>query len=333
MRLPFEVVQEELNRVLVKQGFTSERAAMCAQLFTETHRDGVYSHGLNRFARFIHFIQKGYVDVAAVPELVAKKGVLERWDGQQGPGNLNAQFAMQQAINMAKENGIGGVALRNTNHWMRGGTYGWQAAEAGCMGICFTNTSPNMPPWGGTEAKLGNNPLILAVPRENGEHVVLDMAMTQFSYGKMQIYAESGKELPVLGGYDAAGNLTQDAKAIYAAQRPMPIGFWKGSGLSMMLDLIAALLAGGRTTQELGELEEEYGISQVFICFEVNAFSGAALAEKIIKEVIAFTKSSPLVNPETSVLYPGENTLRLREENSRLGLPVDEQIWEKILAM
>ena len=71
----------------------------------------------------------------------------------------------RRAISIAKENGIGCVVLKNTNHWMRGGTYGWQAADAGCIGICFTNTIANMPPWGGKEPKLGNNPLVIAVPR------------------------------------------------------------------------------------------------------------------------------------------------------------------------
>src|SRR5439155_10919673 len=115
---------------------------------------------------------------------------LERWDGRRGPGNLNAYESMARAIAMARDHGIGCVALANTNHWMRGGTYGWQAADAGVIGICWTNTLANLPPWGAAEPRIGNNPLVIAVPRRGsgGAHVVLDMAMSQFSYGALAAY-------------------------------------------------------------------------------------------------------------------------------------------------
>jgi 3-dehydro-L-gulonate 2-dehydrogenase len=97
---------------------------------------------------------------------------MERWDGRRGPGNLNAHASMARAIALAREHGVGCVALANTNHWMRGGSYGWQAAEAGVIGICWTNTLANVPPWGASEPRIGNNPLVVAVPRADG-HVVL----------------------------------------------------------------------------------------------------------------------------------------------------------------
>ena len=133
---------------------------------------------------------------------------------------------------------------------MRGGTYGWQAADAGVIGICWTNTLANLPPWGASVPALGNNPLIIAVPRPAG-HVVLDMAMSQFSYGALATYRRSGQLLPVDGGFDAEGHLTRDPAAIEASQRPLPIGYWKGSGLAMMLDMIAALLSGGLATHQI----------------------------------------------------------------------------------
>src|SRR4029077_18891960 len=152
-----------------------------------TSRDGVYAHGLNRFPRFLTMIRSGLIDIHAAPQLVMSSGSIERWDGKTGPGNLNAYQSMERAIALSREHGMGCVALANTNHWMRGGTYGWQAAEAGVIGICWTNTLPNLPPWGATDARVGNNPLIIAVPRTTG-HVVLDMAMSQFSFGALASY-------------------------------------------------------------------------------------------------------------------------------------------------
>jgi 3-dehydro-L-gulonate 2-dehydrogenase len=333
MRIPLLQLQAELERVLEKHGFAPERASLCARLFSETDRDGVYSHGLNRFPRFIQYIHKGYVLPQAQPKREGKHGGFERWDGQQGPGNLNAHAAMSHAIALAKEFGVGCVALRNTNHWMRGGTYGWHAAEAGCVAFCFTNTLPNMPPWGGKTPAIGNNPFVIAVPQSNGQHVVLDMAMSQFSYGKLQKYAEAGKDLPVPGGYDAAGNLTQNPAHIEATERVLPVGFWKGSGLSMLLDLAVGILSGGRTTADIGRLEDEYGVSQVFICLDISRFQNTAFTDSMIAQTLAFTKSSTPVSPDAFILYPGESVWRTRQENLQLGIPVNPKIWEQIQKM
>jgi len=168
IRVPYKEVLDVLCRVLVKLEFTLERAQLCAQLFADTSRDGVYSHGLDRFPRFVRAIRKGIVDIHATPQLMSDHGSLERWNGNRGPGNLNAWQSMARAIALSHRHGIGCVALANTNHWMRGGTYGWQAAEAGVIGICWTNTMPNLPPWGASTPKVGNNPLIIAVPRPKG---------------------------------------------------------------------------------------------------------------------------------------------------------------------
>ena len=189
MRIPFETMCQEFLRVLLNKGFSEERAQLCARIFAESSRDGVYSHGLNRFPYFIKNIDEGIIQVQAMPERVGGFGSMERWDGRFGPGPLNAHFCMNRAIELAKEHGMSCVGLRNTTHWMRGGTYGWQAADAGCLAICFTNTSPNMPPWGGAEARIGNNPMVIAVPRQKG-HLVLDMATALFSYGKLGVLSK-----------------------------------------------------------------------------------------------------------------------------------------------
>ena len=240
LRVSYQELFETLERALLKLGLEPARAALCARLFTESTCDGVYSHGLGRFPRLVAMIRNGSVDVKASPELVTSSGAVERWDGKLGIGNLNAFHSMERALALAREHGTGCVALANTNHWMRGGTYGWQAVDAGMIGICWTNTLANLPPWGASEPRVGNNPLVMAVPRAGG-HIVLDMAMSQFSYGALTSYQTSGRQLPVNGGYDLEGNLTRDPKAIEASGRALPIGYWKGSGLALPVRRTAAL--------------------------------------------------------------------------------------------
>ncbi len=332
-RIPFEKVQDTLAGVLVKLGFTSSRAQTCARLFAETTCDGVYTHGVNRFSRFVAAIRNGSVDPQAELRLVAGFGALERWDGCKGPGNLNAYAAMDRAMALSRTHGLGCVALANTNHWMRGGTYGWQAAEAGLIGICWTNTMPNLPPWGGTEPVLGNNPLVIAVPRKKGP-VVLDMAISQFSYGTLESLRERGEMLPVDGGFDEAGNLTRDPGAIERSQRPLPVGYWKGSGLSIVLDMVAAMMSLGNATHQLSsDPLLETGLSQMFLAMNPEALGSPEMLSQIADEIVASVQNCPVAENGKTVRYPGEQTLRLRAENKKLGLPVEPAVWAQILEM
>jgi 3-dehydro-L-gulonate 2-dehydrogenase len=328
-RIPYEEIYDVLLQVLLKVGFESERAGLTARLFADASRDGVYSHGVNRFPRFIEMIRRGVIDVHAQPKFRAGYGALEQWDGMRGPGNLNAYVCMARAIALSRQHGIGCVALANTNHWMRGGSYGWQAAEAGVIGICWTNTMPNLPPWGATEPRVGNNPLVIAVPRSEG-HIVLDMAMSQFSYGTLESYRQRGDQLPVVGGFDLSGELTRDPGAIEASARPLPIGYWKGSGLALMLDLLAALLSGGRATHQIqADSFRETALSQVFIAIDLSLIDRKHDAEKLVNEIVAYVQGAAS-SDDGKVRYPGERTLETRRQNLEQGVPLEPQIWQQI---
>lgn len=326
LTVPFETVHAVMASALGKTGMAPRRADECARLFAEASRDGVATHGLNRFPRFLRMIASGLVDVHGAPACVVAAGALERWNGRRGPGNLNARASMARAISLARAHGIGCVALGDTNHWMRGGSYGWQAADAGVIGICWTNTQPNMPPWGAAEPRIGNNPLVLAFPRTRG-HVVVDMAMSQFSVGALTQYAARGELLPVAGGYDSEGELTQDPVAILASGRLLPVGSWKGSGLAVVLDLIAASLASGLSTHQIAaNPEEETALSQVFIAIDpstVGAGETDRLADAAIEHLTAGAGDAR---------YPGARTLEIRARSLREGVEVDPAIWAEVRA-
>nr|WP_314458699.1 3-dehydro-L-gulonate 2-dehydrogenase [uncultured Clostridium sp.] len=332
MRVLYDIMYGEFYRILIKKGFSDERAALSAELFADASRDGVYTHGLNRFVKFLSSMDKGSVDIHAEPVLKEAPGVLERYDGKRGPGNLNAFFCMKRAVELAKKQTIGCVSLSNTNHWMRPGNYGLMAASENCIGILWTNTVPNMPPWGGRDAKLGNNPVVFAIPHGDTP-VLVDVAMSMFSYGKLEAYARAGKELPVDGGFDREQKITKDAGEILKTHQSLPIGYWKGSGLSLALDLIAAVLAGGKTSRQVGELPAESGLSQVFLAISLDALPDKDKLINEIEETLKDLKSSQPVSGDRPVYFPGENMMKTRRENMELGIPVDEEIWNQVLCM
>jgi 3-dehydro-L-gulonate 2-dehydrogenase len=317
MKISFEKLRSEFLRVLLKQDFDPEKAARCATIFAQNSRDGIYTHGLNRFPTFVEYIQQGLVNGHADPALEKTMGLIEQWNGNLAPGVLNAEFCTNRAITLAKEHGIGCVAIRNTNHWMRGGTYGWQAAEAGCIGIHFTNTIALIPPWGGIDPRLGNNPLVIAVPREEG-HIVLDMAISQYSMGKLMQYKANNQELPLPGGYDEAGKLSTSPGDIMESKRMLPVGFWKGSGLALMLDLLVTILSQGKSTAKITKSTVESGVGQVFIC--INDPDKETTA-RLVEQIVEFTKSSRPDQEDGEIAYPGENTLKTGIKNLKDGIP------------
>jgi 3-dehydro-L-gulonate 2-dehydrogenase len=334
MRVPFEVMKSEIKRVLTSVGMSEAKADICAQTHTETSRDGVYSHGLNRVARFVDYVKKSWVDVNAEPSLIKRFGSLENYDGNRGPGILNAKFAINRAIEIAKEQEIGIVTLRNTTHWMRGGTYGWEAADRGFIGICWTNTESCMPAWGAKNTRLGNNPFIMAVPRQEG-HIVLDMAMSQYSYGKLQVTRLNNELLPFPGGFDKNGNLTKEPGPIEESMRILPMGYWKGSGFAILLDIISAVLAGGLATVGIDKVQEGScgGCCQLFMAIDPYQIGGQEFVEETLNQTVSYIKSSEPATEGKEVFYPGELAAITRKENMKMGIPVDEAIWNELLKL
>jgi 3-dehydro-L-gulonate 2-dehydrogenase len=157
------------------------------------------------------------------------------------------------------------------------------------------------------------------------------MAMSQFSYGTLAAYSKRRQPLPVDGGFDLAGHLTKDAAAVEASQRALPIGYWKGSGLSLVLDMIAAMLSGGLATHEIPlDPLRESGISQIFLAIDPSSIADPQELNRIAEGILNSLREATPVDPGKPVRYPGEQTLQLREENLRLGVPVAPEIWKQI---
>ena len=306
MRVRYEDMVREFARVLEKNGFSAADAADAAVIFAQNSLAGVFSHGLNRFPRVVSYLQKGEIDPNARATCEATFGSLERWDGHRGFGPLNA---------------------------MRGGTYGWLAADQGCIGICWSNTMPNMPAWGAKDRRIGNNPLIMAVPRSNGEHAMIDCAVSQFSYGKIEDCRLRGVQLPVPGGYNEKGELTTDPGEIEKTWRVLPMGYWKGSGLSIVLDLIATVLTNANSVQKIGTFGDEVGLTQIMIAIDPSKFNTTEQTDAIVDAILADVKASEPAAEGADVMYPGEPEMRSIKANREEGIPVIEEVWNSVLAM
>ena len=334
IKIPYDTVKETLKKALIQAGLSKEKAEICATIHTQSSADGVESHGLNRVPRFVDYVLKGLVDPEGEPELIGAKGAVENCDGHLGVGITNAIFCADRAMELAKEHGIGCVALKNTSHWMRGGTYAWRMAEAGFMGISWINTESCMPMWGSDEPGVGNNPFCIAIPREDGP-IVLDMAMSQYAYGKLGVYRLAGKKLPYPGGFDQDGNLTDDPGAIEDSKRILPTGYWKGSSMAIALDLAAALMANGKSGLNMDEEGNGscVGCCQIFLAFDPYLFGTKDEIQTMLNKRVNAADASHPEKEGGSVTCPGERTIKTRRRSMEDGINVEELIWNQIVAI
>ena len=329
MRIQEAEARGKLEEILEGRGCPTNHAAKVALEIVRNSLEGTYTHGINRFPRLVRYIDKGIIKLDVEPLLLHAFGALENYDGQLGFGIVNAWASMARAVELASIHGIGCVALRNTNHWLRAATYGYQACESGMAGICFTNTLPNMPTWGAADPRIGNNPLVMAFPWKEGE-IIVDMAMSQYSYGALELAELKGEQMPFAAGFDAEGNLTTDPSAVLKTMRMLPAGYWKGAALSFVLDIFAGSLSLGKTTSEIGKLESEFGLSQTFIAIDFARVAPRLDVDEIVRSAVEDLLSSKPDGSARPIVYAGQRMREERRRNLIEGIPVDERVWDEI---
>ena len=218
-------MKNTFHDILIKNGMNDQKSMQCAEIFTANSLDGVYTHGVNRFPRFIEYIRKGYIKIDAEPVLKNKIGSIEQWDGQLGPGPIECTTGYNKSHATRFRKWIGMCSARqyqSLDAWW----YIWLVCRA--KRICIYRMDEyycKHACLGAIDCKLGNNPLVIALPY-NEEAIVMDMAMSQFSFGAILAIMKNEK-LPQPGGYDKQGNLTNDPSAIMQSKRSLPVGYWK----------------------------------------------------------------------------------------------------------
>ena len=330
INVQYEEAVRQMTRGLERY-LNPQDAKRFAEIFAGNSLDGVYSHGMNRYPRYLADMESGLCDAKVTQaERVSGLGGLEVWDAHFGVGPLIAQQMAERAIELARTHGIACVALRNNSHWLRAGRYGLMMADAGMMGLCMTNTCMNLVAYGAKEPSTGNNPITIAIPRRAGS-LVMDMAVSQYAFGKLEIMAQEGGMLDTPCGYDTEGNLTCDPRKIVESGLMMPMALWKGSALSIMIDLMVSMLSLGRTSLQIGTpADGEKGMSQMFVCMNPAAVVDMDKAEEQMEKSIAFLNALQPKDGVHGVHAPGENLARTRARNMERGIPVTEDTWQKI---
>jgi LDH2 family malate/lactate/ureidoglycolate dehydrogenase len=311
--------------LLQAHGVPPEDAAIIAGCLVSADLRGVDTHGLCRLPIYLERVRAGLIN--PTPNLKPQRvtPVAATLDGENGFGFVIGTRAMQEAIAMAREYGIGVVSARRSTHFGMAASYALPAVEAGLMAMVFSNASQAMPPWGSKQMLLGTNPFCMAAPAGKHRPIILDMSPAVAARGKIRKAERRGEKIPLGYALDAEGRPTTDPKAALAGGVVLPIGEHKGSGISMFMDIFGGVISGANFGGDVGDQYKTFDrgqdVGHFFLAMKPNLFVTEDQYRARIDTLIDRVKSAPLAEGFSEVLVPGEPEDRYEAQRRKSGIP------------
>jgi LDH2 family malate/lactate/ureidoglycolate dehydrogenase len=318
VRVGAEQLRQFTRQLLRQAGLGDAAAGEVAEALVDADRSGRGSHGVMQLEGYLPQLRAGGISKASAGELVVDDGAIGVLDAGHILGHLAAAQAMALAVERARRFGIGAIAVRHGTHFGVAGRYSEAAARDGCIGISLCNTRAVMPAPGGAQALVGTNPIAIAIPTARGPAIVLDMATTEGSVGKLRIAAKAGTPIPPTWAVTSDGAPTTDAAEALKGLL-LPSGGPKGFGLALAIDLICGLLssgAWGEAVPPIRDTSRRPDCSYFFIAIHVSHFRALDdfLAEaQGAADRVRGSKRAPGVE---RILVPGERTANARAQNA-----------------
>jgi len=313
-------------------GMGEADAALLTDSLVHADMRGVHSHGVLRIPDYVHKLNGGGVDPTAAPEIISRKLGAIVVDGCNNMGQIGASFAMDLAIDAARENGIALAALRGSNHCGALDWYTLRAAEQGMVGIVGSNALPTMAPVGGRDKIVGMNPISIAIPGKNEAPVVLDLAFGATAHGKIRVYHQKGLPIPEGWAYDAEGEPTTDA-GVALDGLIQPAGGHKGIALAMMVGMLSTLLSGAKYGTGLGDMVQgpiAGNDGQFFITIDIAAFRSLTDFGVDADHIISQIHKSARRDVNTALLVPGEMERQYERDYAASGILLPAQTLDDI---
>ncbi len=315
-------------------GMPCEHAIQTASIMADADLHGYDAHGVFRLNNYIKRIQAGGVNLNPQFRVVREHPSTALVDGDNGQGHLVVSFASQIAIRKASQNGIGWVGIRQSNHAGPGALYSRLPLAHDMIGLYAAVANVNrMAPWGGAEALLGTNPLSIAVPSYSSPDVILDMATTASSHGKLKLAAQR-KEKHLDGWLEnKQESAVKDSKDAHYRNLP-PIGDYKGYGLSLMLGFLAGTLNGASLGRDVFDYNVERGKStntgQFIAAINIASFTDIGGFKNHVDDMVRQIKTSPTLPGIEEVRLPGERTFKTRLEREKDGIPIHPNLLSEL---
>jgi L-2-hydroxycarboxylate dehydrogenase (NAD+) len=326
-----------IARSFVAAGLPGEDAQTLAELMVEADLRGSDTHGVIRLPLYLRRIRAGGVNVRPDIRVVSDRPSAALLDGDNGMGHLVMRRAAQIAIEKAKATGIGWVGARMSNHAGPAALYVTMPLLHDMIGLYFAVGSNNhLPPWGGSESLLGTNPMAVAVPALDEPPIVLDMAPTVAAYGKVRLKAQRGEQMPVGWMIDRDGKPLTDPKRADEGHL-LPIGDYKGSGLSLIIGLLAGALnraaLGRQVIDFVKETAKATNTGQAIAAILIETFMPPAEFKRAVDQVIRDIRDSRRLPGVERIWLPGEQSHAKLLERRAHGVPIPKALRESLDAV
>ncbi len=290
--VPVAALSDYVAAIFEKLGVAVESAGITARALVAADLEGVPSHGVMLVPMYVDRMLAGSVSTASAARLAQDSGPIVVLDARHALGQVTSHQAVSLARERAREHGMASVAVRNGFHFGTAGYWARAIAGRGFIAIVMSNTRPLMPASGGAQRLVGNNPLAIAVPNAGGPPLLLDMATSATSMGRIRLADAAGQPIPEGWALDDQGRSTTDAAAAIKGML-LPAAGPKGFGLAVMIDLLCGGLSGGAIADEVqmlyGDPSVPYGCAHLFLALDTERFGvgkdfpgrTAKLAQKI----------------------------------------------------
>jgi LDH2 family malate/lactate/ureidoglycolate dehydrogenase len=324
------------ERLLRHHGLPREDAATVAHCLVRADLRGIDTHGLQFLPQYLERVRRGLINPRPVLEPRRVTPVAATLDGDNGFGFVIGMRAIAEAITMARAFGIGIVSAHRSTHFGMAGAYVLPALEAGFIAMVFSNASRAMPPWGGREALLGTNPLAAGAPAGAQVPFLLDMSPAVVARGKIRRAARRGEAIPPGYALDAEGRPTTDPRAALDGGVVLPIGGYKGSGLSMLMDIMGGVISGaacaGDVASQFLDYDRPQNVGHFFLALKPDLFVGIEEYRRRMDRLVERVHGSKTAHGFSEVVMPGELEARLEAERRRSGVPYHRKEFAALAA-
>jgi len=328
---PESVLRRFTTDFVLALGATSEEAEIVASGLTTA---SLWWHpgqgqGLEKLFRYHRRVGNGGIVPGARMEWVKDGPSHALLDAGKGFGYVAAHRAMARAIDKARNNIIAVVGVRNSNHFGIAGYHALQAAQAGMIGWAMTNAGSEMAPTGSAKPVLGTNPWGISIPRPNHPPMVLDMALTASGKGMMRWLHLAGMPMPENWALTEEGRRTTDPAEAMSGPL-LPIGDYKGYGLSLVTDVLTGVMTGALFGLSVFQQDTNFDVGHLMLAVRPDAFLDRSIFEDRLEKLIEEVRAAPPIEPDHPVLLPGELEYRRMEERRRNGVPVFHETVERL---
>ena len=328
MAVPVIDLERFAAKVLAARGVASENAAVIASFMSKADQYGVSTHGIARLKAYFDRIDAGVLELDPEIRVVQERAATALLDAGNGWGQLAASCAMELAVEKASVAGIGAVSVANSNHFGVAGHYADLATQAGFIGIAMTNASPAMAPFNAKEPLLGTNPIAFGIPRRGKAPIILDMSSSLVARGKIRrAHLEGAETIPEGWAVDKHGRATTDPAAALEGLLA-PIGGAKGTGLSLMIDILSGLLSGTSATGEVANLFDSSRPAKTahfLLAIDPAAFVGTEEFDDAVAGTAARIEAMEPVDG-TRVLLPGQLEFERSQRIAAEGVQVPHDV-------